>query len=213
MLGVAAILSFRLDRRLTDDAAEGVYDLCGSPQPLTRLHGSMASDRGSLNPRSCGPIRRDLPSGCSPMGGHPQKLAASLSSLSSWACSSPALLSASAALVVLAVTVLALQLRLELHVLGHDRDLRPTLPLGARPPVLLQPADHPHAPALLQVLPADLGQARPGGDLEERDLLLRLLVLLEVPVGRERRSRRPPPPSGCTSARGRAPGCPRSGRN
>jgi hypothetical protein len=71
-------------------------------------------------------------------------------------------------------------------VFRHDRDLRPTLPLGARPPVLLQPADHPNPPALLEVLPADLGQARLGGDVEERDLLLRLLVLLEVAVGGER---------------------------
>ena len=55
-----------------------------------------------------------------------QKLAASLSSASSWTCSSAASASPSALgdPVVLPVPVL-LQLRLELHVLGHDRDLRP----------------------------------------------------------------------------------------
>jgi hypothetical protein len=71
-------------------------------------------------------------------------------------------------------------------VLGHDEDLRPGLPLGARPAVLLQPADHAHAPALLEVLAADLGEPRPGGDVEVRDLFLRLLVLFEEPVRRER---------------------------
>jgi hypothetical protein len=49
-----------------------------------------------------------------------------------------------------AAVVLALELRLELYVLGHDRDLRPSLPHGARPPVLLQPADHPLPLALLE---------------------------------------------------------------
>jgi len=111
------------------------------------------------------------------------------------------------------VTDLAFQLRLELHVLGHDGHLRPGLALGARPPVLLQPADHPHAPSLRELFPADFREPRPGGDIEVRDLR----------TGWTRgRNRRLPPPSACPSAqyptqrrmtrRGRRSGAPRKNK-
>jgi hypothetical protein len=87
--------------------------------------------------------------------------------------------------------VLLLQLRLELHVLGYDLHLRPGLPLGARSPILLRPADHAHAPGPPTVTPRRPGQKRPGGDLEKRDLHTGWM---------RARSCRPRPPSGCTSA-------------
>lgn len=75
-------------------------------------------------------------------------------------------------------------MQLKNYVININDDLHPRLRLAVRvlPAILLQAPHHADAAALLQHLPAVLGQSGPGLHVEVGDFLLRLIVLLVEPV-------------------------------